>query len=285
VSAKPLDVHWNAGASNCRAAAQPPLQTYGYDARTYILRQNPCVSAEANFLYLLIGDSSAVLIDSGAVAEVLKMPVADTVMSLLPEKDGTKLPLLVAHTHSHLDHRTGDVQFRDRPGVTIVGADLQAVRTFYALPNWPEGTGHIDLGGRVIDVIPAPGHNDNHVVFYDANTALVFSGDFLMPGRLLVSDRRAFQQSANRVATYLRSRPVAHILGGHIELNASGVPYLFGAHFHPNERALELSRADLEALCTAFEHYNGWYARHQDFELFSSTLELPVLGVEELLAQ
>jgi hydroxyacylglutathione hydrolase len=283
--AKPLDVHWNAGAKDCRAAAQPSLQTYTYAPRTIILRQNPCVSAEANFLYLLIGDSRALLIDSGAVADVLTMPLADTVMNLLPEKEKGKLPLLVTHTHSHLDHRTGDAQFRDRPGVRVVGPDLAAVRAFYGLPDWPEGVGHVDLGGRVIDVIPAPGHNDNHVVFYDASTALVFSGDFLMPGRLLVSDRRAFQASAVRVATYLSSRPVAHILGGHIELDSAGVPYLFGAHFHPHEHALELSREDLNALERAFDHFNGWYGRYTDFVLFSSKLELPVLGVEELMAQ
>jgi glyoxylase-like metal-dependent hydrolase (beta-lactamase superfamily II) len=34
-------------------------------------------------------------------------------------------------------------------------------------------------------VIPTPGHNATHVVFYVRITGLLFSGDFLMPGRLL----------------------------------------------------------------------------------------------------
>ena len=51
--------------------------------------------------------------------------------------------------------------------------------------------------------------------------ALLFSGDFLMPGRLLINDRKAFQLSAVRILDYLHTRPISHILGGHIELNAS----------------------------------------------------------------
>jgi hydroxyacylglutathione hydrolase len=206
-------------------------------------------------------------------------------MGHLPEKNGTRLPLLIVHTHKHLDHRAGDTQFAHLAGVEIIGADLESVRTFFGFPQWPEGVGHVDLGGRIIDVLPAPGHQENHVVFYDNETALLFSGDFLMPGRLLISDRQAFRESAVRIATYLSPRPVAHILGAHIELDAAGIPYNFGTHFHPNERPLELSREDLVALGGAFEHFNGFYARYPHFVLFNSKLELPVLGFEELMAR
>jgi hypothetical protein len=58
------------------------------------------------------------------------------------------------------------------------------------------------------------------VVFYDNRTALVFSGDFLMPGRLLVDDAATFHQSALRLIDFLQTRPVSHILGGHIELDS-----------------------------------------------------------------
>ena len=33
---------------------------------TIIIRQNPCVDSEANFIYLLIGEERALLIDTGA---------------------------------------------------------------------------------------------------------------------------------------------------------------------------------------------------------------------------
>jgi hypothetical protein len=49
------------------------------------------------------------------------------------------------------------------------------------------------------------------VVFYDNNTALPFSEDFLMPGRLLIDAKTAFRKTAARVASYLDTRPVSHV--------------------------------------------------------------------------
>ena len=43
-------VHWNEGSKHCSAASQPPLQVNAYNAHTFVLRQNPCASFEANFL-------------------------------------------------------------------------------------------------------------------------------------------------------------------------------------------------------------------------------------------
>src|SRR5207249_4008736 len=100
-----LDVHWNEGAPDCSATPQAPLQVHTYEPQTFILRQSPCASFEANFIYLLIGSDKALLIDTGAVADPQAMPLAKTIMELVPEKDHKKLPLLVAHTHRHLDHR------------------------------------------------------------------------------------------------------------------------------------------------------------------------------------
>jgi hydroxyacylglutathione hydrolase len=270
-----LHVHWNEGAQDCKASTQPALQTYAYDARTYILRQNPCVDFEANFLYLLIGTDKALLIDTGAVADPHKMPLADTVMQLLSQSGAKALPLLVVHTHKHLDHRGGDPQFAGLPAVQVVNADLDSVREFFGFSQWPQGVAHIDLGGRVVDVMPAPGHQSSHVVFYDHATALVFTGDFLMPGRLLIDDKKAFRKSAARLAEFFSGRPVSHILGGHIELDAQGSAYPFGSHYHPNEHALELSKDDLVRLDEAADHFRGhFYKQYPDFILFSTTLDL-----------
>jgi hydroxyacylglutathione hydrolase len=63
-----LNVHWNEGASDCKATPQDPLQVYNYEPQTFILRQSPCASFEANFIYLLIGSDKALLIDTGAGA-------------------------------------------------------------------------------------------------------------------------------------------------------------------------------------------------------------------------
>jgi hydroxyacylglutathione hydrolase len=239
-----LDAHWNEGAEDCAATPQPPLQVHAYENKTYILRQNPCADFEANFLYLLIGSSKALLIDTGAVEDPNRMPLADTVLPLLPNVGGIRMPLLVVHTHKHLDHRAGDPQFKGLPGVQVVAPDLDSVRAFFGFKQWPEGVAHLDLGERIVDVIPAPGHQSAHIVFYDNRTALVFSGDFLMPGHLLVDDAAAFHQSALRLIDFLKARPVSHIVGGHIELDEKGETYRFGSQHHPNERSLGLSKEE-----------------------------------------
>src|SRR5512133_2696193 len=262
-----LDVHWNEGAPDCSATPQDALQVHTYEAQTFILRQSPCADFEANFLYLLIGSDKALLIDTGAVADPNAMPLAKTVLELLPDKDHKKLPLLVAHTHRHLDHRAGDPQFASLPSVQVVPFDLEGVRAFFGFTNWPNGIGHIDLGGRTVDVIPTPGHNQTHVAFYDDRTGILFSGDFLLPGRLLIEDAGAYRESAVRVVDFLKARPLTHILGGHIELNAAGRAYRFGSHYHPDEHRLELARANFTALPTALERFNGFYARYPNYIL------------------
>jgi glyoxylase-like metal-dependent hydrolase (beta-lactamase superfamily II) len=274
-----LPLQWNIGAEDCKASPQRPLQVHAYEPQTFILRQSPCASFEANFIYLLIGSDKALLIDTGAVAEPKAMPLAKTILELLPDKDGKKLPLLVVHTHRHLDHRAGDPQFASLPSVEVVPFDFEGVRAFFGFNNWPNGTAHIDLGNRTVDVIPTPGHNQTHVAFYDDRTGILFTGDFLMPARLLIEDAGAYRESALRVIDFLKTRPLTHILGGHIELNAAGRAYRFGSHYHPNEHRLELARADLAALPAAFDRFNGFYTRYPNYILTNPIRNLVAMAV------
>ena len=88
-----------------------------------------------------------------------------------------------------------------------------------------------------------------------------------MPARLLIEDAAAYRESALRVVDFLKTRPLTHILGGHIELNMAGRAYRFGSHYHPNEHRLESTRADLIALPAALERFNGFYARYPNYIL------------------
>lgn len=228
-----MDVHWNEGAPNCGANSQPPLQVHPYNERTFILRENPCATFEAPFMYLLIGSQKALLIDTGDVADSKQMPLASTVIGLVPEEGTAKLPLLVVHTHRHLDHRAGDSQFTHLVNVQVVGFDIDSVRRFYHFSDWPNGLAQIDLGDWTVDAIPTPGHNETEVSFYDRNTGLFFSGDFLMPGRLMIDDSSAEIASAERVAAFVKDRPVSFVLGGHIEMDAKGDLYHGARNFIP----------------------------------------------------
>jgi hydroxyacylglutathione hydrolase len=264
-----MDVRWNASAENCQALPQAPIQVHKYEAQTFILRQNLCVSYEGNFLYLLIGAKRALLIDTGALSDPAKMPLAKTVLDLLPVRGDSKLPLLVVHTHGHTDHRDGDAQFASLPNVQVAPFDLKGVQAFFGFNAWPNGVGHLDLGERVVDVIPTPGHHQAHLAFYDNRTGLLFTGDFLLPGRLLVEDTAADKQSAARVSEFVKTRPVSHVLGAHIELDVHGKTYPGAPHYHPNEHSLELTRDDLMALPAALEAFNGFYTRHGNFVLMN----------------
>jgi hydroxyacylglutathione hydrolase len=274
-----MDVRWDEGAPDCAHTSQPPLQVHRYNAQTFILRENLCATFEAPFMYLLNGSKKALLIDTGDVGDASKMPLAKTVLSLLPGEASAKLPLLVVHTHRHLDHRAGDGQFANLPNVQVVGFDIDSVRRYYRFRDWPNGVVQIELGDRTVDVIPTPGHTGTEVSFYDRNTGLFFSGDFMMPGRLLIEDTSADLASAERVAGFVRDRPISFVLGGHIEVNSAGETFAWGSQYHPHEHVLQMTKDDLLALPAAIRSFNGFYTRHGQFILMNSMRILIAEGI------
>jgi glyoxylase-like metal-dependent hydrolase (beta-lactamase superfamily II) len=274
-----LDVHWNEGAQDCAKNPQLPLQVHRYNADTFILRESPCATSEAPFMYLLVGAKRALLIDTGDVADPKQMPLAATVMGLLPKG----LPLLVVHTHGHMDHRAGDPQFEHLPNVQVVGTDLDHVKAFFDFKQWPDIAAQVDLGGRVVDAVPTPGHYPSEVTYYDRNTALLFTGDFFLPGRLLINDVDADRASAKRIAAFMKDRAVSHVLGGHVELDAHDELFSFTSNYRPNQRALQLSKQDLLALPAMLEGFNGWYGSSGMFVMINQKHELQLLGAAALL--
>jgi hydroxyacylglutathione hydrolase len=274
-----MDVHWNEGAKNCKASPQAPIEVHPYNSQTFILRQNLCATFEAPFMYLLIGSTKALMIDTGDLADPNQMPLAQTVMHLLPGDGSAMLPLLVVHTHRHLDHRGGDGQFMHLSNAQVVGFDIDSVRRYYNFTDWPNGAAQINLGDRTVDVIPTPGHNETEVSFYDRNTGLFFSGDFLMPGRLLIDDANADLASAKRIAAFVRDRPISFVLGGHIELDADGETFPWQSQYHPNEHVLQMTKDDLVALPAAISSFNGFYTRSGKFILINSMRMLIAFAV------
>jgi hydroxyacylglutathione hydrolase len=273
-----MEVHWDAGAEVCPATQSEPIQTHRYNPQTIILREKLCATWEAPFMYLLIGSKRALLIDTGDIADPKLMPLKSLVMSLLPGDSTAKMPLLVAHSHGHLDHRAGDPQFEGVTGVELVRSDLEHVRKYFGFTDWPKGSAQIDLGDRIVDVLPAPGHHPAQLVYYDRNTGLVFSGDFLLPGRLLVDDWNAYEASAQRVAEFLKDRPVSFVLGGHVEKNRSGELLPWESTYHPDEHALQLTHDDVAALPAALRKFNGFYTETGSF-VFENGLRILIAVV------
>jgi len=259
-----LDVRWIHGSPSAKHDRDPEIQVHWYDQHTVILRQNMSVHYEAPFLYLLFGNDRALLVDSGATPQPELFPLRAMVdrllAGLLAEHPRDHYELLVAHTHSHDDHTAGDAQFADRPATTVVGADKAAVTGFFGLPGWPDAAAPLDLGGRVVDVIPSPGHDEPAVTYYDRSTGLLLTGDTVYPGRLYVEepDWAAFTATVDRLLAFAADHPVVHLLGSHIEMTRQpGVDYAIRTTYQPEEPPLQLSVADLGALRRAVEEVGG----------------------------
>lgn len=206
------------------------------------------------------------------------MPLAKTVLGLIGEHGDNSESLLVVHTHRHLDHRAGDNQFAHLANVQIVGFDLASIRRYYKFAAWPDGLAQIEMGDRIIDVIATPGHSETELCFYDRQTGLLFSGDFLMPGRLLIQDAAADLSSAHRLVDFVRNRPVSFILGGHIEQSSDGTLFAWGSNYHPHEHLLQMRKADLLALPAALAAFNGFYTHRGQFTIEDSTRILIACG-------
>jgi glyoxylase-like metal-dependent hydrolase (beta-lactamase superfamily II) len=139
------------------------------------------------------------------------------------------------------------------------------------------------LGDRTVDVLPTPGHNPTHVAFYDRTTGLLFTGDFLMPGRLLIDDAEADRASARRVAVFIADHPITYVLGGHIEVDTAGRTFDFYSQYHPHERVLEMSKVDVLALPAALDRFNGFYTESGSFIMIDQVRVLIAEGVAALL--
>jgi len=235
----------------------PDWQVHEYNSDFYILRESGCINYEKPFLYLIFGERFALLEDTGA-GEVQTAPF---VMGLLEkwakQKKHTPVSLIVIHSHGHGDHTAGDKQFQALPNVQFIAATPAEIQKAAGISNWPEGAGTLDLGGRVLDVLPIPGHQTASIALYDRLTGNLLTGDSLYPGRLYVSeaDVPVFAASAARLASFVRQHPIAHVLGTHIEQSSTPyVDYPTGTNYQPEEHSLELTRASVLELEDGFQH-------------------------------
>jgi glyoxylase-like metal-dependent hydrolase (beta-lactamase superfamily II) len=123
----------------------------------------------------------------------------------------------------------------------------------------------------VLDVIPIPGHEASSIAVYDRQTAILFTGDTLYPGRLYVQDAAAFTRSVQRLVDFTHGKVVAHILGNHIEqTHTPFLDYPVGTVYQPDEHELELGRSQLLELNEALRGMNGNVRRlaYRDFTIW-----------------
>jgi hydroxyacylglutathione hydrolase len=173
-----LPDRWLTGGPKCME--MPEWQVHEYNPDLYLLRQSGCTDFEKPFIFLIFGEDKALLLDTGSRNGNLLLTLQRTVNRWLLRKSRASIPLLVLHTHEHRDHTAGDaaiVAMQDPAiPVTLVPATVDANKDIYHIKNWPEDVGSVDLGHRVIDAIPIPGHSNASIALYDRKTAILFSG-------------------------------------------------------------------------------------------------------------
>jgi glyoxylase-like metal-dependent hydrolase (beta-lactamase superfamily II) len=255
---------WPHGAPGC--ADRTPFFVHPYNPDVLILRQSGCTNFEKPFLYLVFGAAKALLVDTGASGA----DGSAAVKTILAARRAPT-PLVVIHSHGHGDHVAGDAQLEAMAGVTVVKATVAALQSFFGIKSWPDEIASYDLGGRMIDVIPIPGHQVASIAIYDRRTGLLLTGDTLYPGRLYVRDGAAFTASIRRLVAFTRGRPVTHVLGAHVEnARTPYVDYPEGTTHQPDEHPVELGRAHLLELLDGLEAMNGRLERRafRDFTIW-----------------
>ena len=256
-----LPPSWSESPDVC-ATRQSDFRLHEYNPDLYILRQSGCTNYEKPFLYLIFGDGQALLVDTGAKGA----KVADAIAAALKhwaDAHGKPVPRLVAaHSHAHGDHVAGDSALSAMQGVTVVGTSPDAVQKFFGIRAWPDSIATFDLGGRLLDIVPIPGHERASIAIYDRRTGVLLTGDTMYPGRLYVADAAEFTKSVRRLVEFTRDRRIAHVLGAHIEeARTPFLDYTIGTRFQPDEHVLELSRGHLLELNDALERMGATIVR------------------------
>ncbi len=174
--------------------------------------------------YLIIGNSSALLVDSGNGIGDIK-----AVVDRLTDK-----PVRIINTHSHFDHIGGNYQFETilSPSTEFSisnskGNNSQTIKTEVStealcksLPKGVTQKSHaikpysitakvkdgdmIDLGGRKIEILYIPGHTDDSIALFEAESGYLWTGDSFYEGPIWLwfpeTDVHAYQQSISRLA-------------------------------------------------------------------------------------
>jgi hydroxyacylglutathione hydrolase len=206
-----------------------------------------------NWNYLIIGETAALLFDTGPGIR----NIASVVRTL------TNKPLTVLASHMHFDH-TGNFHHFEN----IAMADLPVLRAcqkdgmFHCSPDlflgsWVGQTwqpcrvsqwlpiGHrFDLGGRVLELLHTPGHSPDSVALWEAASQTLLIADYIYPGPLYAQVPGADLGRYLATATELLAKlpPAAKLLAAHGAEDADG-------HF----RAPVLAKQDVADLKVALE--------------------------------
>ena len=241
--------NWIRGSSDCDDNSDSSLDSYQHDEDTFIIRQNKCLTFEAPFIYVLVGEQKILILDTGALSDTAEFSFRSELANIVGKDQFTDKELLIVHSHGHGDHYVGDDSFEGMSNVTLVKPSADAVREYFGFSDWPNGQKIIDLGGRKITVFPTPGHQEEAITLYDEKNNWLLTGDTLYPGLIYIKDWQRYQKSIDKIATFATNNKVTAIMGAHIEMKKQpGEYYEIGSTYQPDEANLALSVHSLSNL-------------------------------------
>ena len=178
-------------------------------------------------IYLVAGDSAAILIDAGTHIPGLKKIVEDI----------AGMPVTLVATHVHPDHTGSAVNEWDE--IWINAADevntRQSMRDYKGTKHYLTDGQVFDLGGRKIEVIFTPGHTPGSTTFVDRDAHYGFSGDAFGSTNLLVSTNLSTQSATcSRMERFIREYDIH---------------FFYSGHYHGNDVETPQRVSDIRAIC------------------------------------
>jgi hydroxyacylglutathione hydrolase len=142
------------------------MSTYmGYSDRRQGIEVLVLPALEDNYIYALVANGCAAVIDPGESAPVLRFL----------RQRRVKLTHILA-THHHHDHIGGIPEIKSATRCRVVGPNDPRI------PELDEAVGQgdaVQVEGFRLDVLAAPGHSHTHIVFHDMKRRLLWAGDVL----------------------------------------------------------------------------------------------------------
>ena len=187
------------------------------DLTISVLEKNVWIieASDGSTMYIIEGESKAMLIDTGTKA----MKLDEIVHSI------TQKPLLVVITHAHLDH-IGNINCFDEIYLHPAETVLLNVGTYKGKVNYMTDGDVFDLGNKKIEVRLMPGHTPGSVILLDRTTGSSFTGDAFGSGEVV------WMQLPHHLpmATYHQSCRKM------LELMDKGITKIYGGHFSQSGR-------------------------------------------------
>lgn len=185
----------------------------------------------SNFMYLLIGEEKALLIDTGAGEANIRKEVEKL----------TDKPVMVVNTHGHFDHTGGNYWWPEawmhaetipaaRDAFSWMGADWFAAKDYpeYKINTLADGA-IIDLGNRKVEVLAIGAHNLGSIALLDRQAKALFVGDELESGQVLLfakSENRSLMDAVARHKTNMERLKSLRKEYDYIWPSHNGVPLL-----------------------------------------------------------